>query len=80
MLSRGRLRSLPLVNGTMQYVHMLLQPRMMLMKADTASDVLFTSLTGAMSAYVSSCDSCNPPARTTEVGSFVKISQVLSES
>lgn len=50
MLPSGRLRSLPLVKGTMQYVHMLLQPRMMLMKADTASEVLFTSRTGAISA------------------------------
>lgn len=33
---------------------MLLQPRMMLMKADTASEVLLTSRTGAISAYVSS--------------------------
>ncbi len=69
MLPRGRLRSLPLVNGTMQYVHMLLQPRMMLMKADTASDVLFTSRTGAMSAYVSSWDSCSPTPRMCVVSS-----------
>mmetsp|Transcript_10354 Transcript_10354/g.47506 ORF Transcript_10354/g.47506 Transcript_10354/m.47506 type:complete len:202 (+) Transcript_10354:250-855(+) len=48
-------RSLPRVNGTMQKAHMLLHPRMM----DTnAEGPAFGLRTGAMSAYVSSSDSC----------------------
>lgn len=49
----GRDRSLPLVNGTMQNEHILLQPRI----TDTnAVTEFFAILTGETSAYVSSSD------------------------
>ena len=57
---RGLDRSLPRVNGTMQNAHMLLHPRMMDTNAEgPASDLR----TGAMSAYVSSSESCVLMAR-----------------
>jgi hydroxypyruvate isomerase len=45
----GRERSRPRVKGTMQYAHMLLQPRMMEMKAVTPFESVRS---GAMSAYL----------------------------
>ena len=53
MESAARERSRPRVKGTMQKAHMLLQPRMMLTKAEVAP----ASRTGATSAYVSSSES-----------------------
>ena len=48
----GLLRSLPRVNGTTQYEHMLFQPLIMLTNAETE-----LCLTGVMSLYVSSSES-----------------------
>ena len=55
MESMGRDLSLPLVNGTMQKAHILLHPLITLMKARWSP--LFC-LTGRISAYVSSIESC----------------------
>ena len=57
MDANGLERSRPRVNGTTQNAHMLSQPRMM----DTNAAGFFVASflrTGAMSAYVSSTESC----------------------